>query len=101
MEYINNKVPQYGDMTPDIAILHIKCIENHVCESLRDAIVVAEKALQRVTPTRTTHQATIYKCNTCPNCLNVVDEFEEFIPGQKINTRPDYCKFCGQALLWE
>lgn len=101
MSYTDNKVPRYGDMTPDIAILHIKGIENHVCETLRDALIVAEKALQRVTPTRTTHQATIRKCNTCPNCLNVVDETVEFIPGQIFHGKPSYCKFCGQALLWE
>lgn len=85
----------------DRAIICVEALRKITDGSLHDALETAEKALRRVTPTRTTHQATIYKCNTCPNCLNVVDEFEEFIPGQRINTRPSYCKFCGQALLWE
>ena len=97
-------MPRYRDMTPDKALPHIEAIgigNRNVGVNMLNALIVAEKALKRVTPTKTTHEATLYRCNTCPNCGNVVDEFTEFIPGQRIHVYPDYCKFCGQALLWE
>lgn len=56
---------------------------------------------ERLTPKKPTHEATLFKSNTCPCCKNVVDEFTEFIPGQpKIRVKTIHCKFCGQKLDW-
>ena len=62
---------------------------------------IAAYACRKRTPTMVTHEATIYACHTCPACHNVVDEFTEFVPGQKIRVQVQWCKFCGQALKWE
>lgn len=103
MEYINNNVPRCRYMTPDRAMWYVELLKEREGNrgNAHDALIVAEKALQRVMPTQVTHQSTIYECNTCPNCLNVVDEKVEFVPGQITHGKPNYCKFCGQALLWE
>ena len=46
-----------------------------------------------------THEATLYKCCTCPNCKNVVDKFEKW--GENtVRITYNYCHFCGQALDW-
>lgn len=102
-DIIFRNMPRYGNMTPDKAIFYLRLIgsENGITnDNLLNALIVAEKALKRATPTYTTHEATLYRCNTCPNCLNVVDEFTEF-KGQRTHVQTNYCKFCGQALLWE
>lgn len=62
---------------------------------------IAADACRKCTPTMVTHEASIYRCHTCPSCKNVVDETIEFIPGQKIMVQEQYCKYCGQALKWE
>lgn len=56
-------------------------------------------ALKKQIPTKITHEATLYKCCTCPNCKNVVDDFIVF-QDQKTRVTPSYCKYCGQALDW-
>ena len=62
---------------------------------------VAISALEKQIPKKVTHEATLYRCTTCPTCKNVIDEFIEFIPGQpKIRVQTIHCKFCGQALDW-
>lgn len=66
-----------------------------------EANKMAIDALRKRTPTMVTHDASIYSCHTCPSCKNVVDEFTEFVPGQKTRVQPQWCKFCGQALKWE
>lgn len=66
-----------------------------------EAVRLSLEALRKRNPTMVTHEASIYACHTCPSCKNVVDEYEEFIPGQKIHVQPQWCKFCGQALKWE
>lgn len=58
-----------------------------------------KELVDKETPRKVTHQATIYSCCTCPNCLNVIDEFEEF-HGQRVRVTFDYCIFCGQHLDW-
>lgn len=66
-----------------------------------EAVRLSLEALLKRNPTMVTHEASIYACHTCPSCKNVVDEFTEFIPGQKINVQQQWCKYCGQALKWE
>ena len=41
-----------------------------------EALKIAVLALEKQVPKKPTHEATIYKCFTCPSCKNVVDEFE-------------------------
>lgn len=67
----------------------------------REMFNIAAAACRKRTPTMVTHEASIYACHTCPSCKNVVDEFTEFVPGQKIRVQSQWCKFCGQALKWE
>lgn len=59
----------------------------------------AISALKKRIPKKVTHEATLYKCCTCPNCKNVVGEFTEFM-GNRCRVTPTYCKYCGQALDW-
>ena len=57
------------------------------------------QAICRQFPTKVTHEATLHKCCTCPNCKNVVDKFEKF--GDSIvRVKDKYCSICGQALDW-
>lgn len=56
-------------------------------------------ALRHRIPTKVTHEATIYKCCTCPSCGNVVDSFEHF-NGKRVRIMTLYCVYCGQALDW-
>jgi hypothetical protein len=65
------------------------------CEALDKAISAVKKTI----PQKVTHEATLYKCCTCPNCKNVVDKFTDFL-GEKVRVRIKYCNFCGQALDW-
>lgn len=56
-------------------------------------------ALRKQIPKKVTHEATLYRCCTCPTCKNVVDEFTEFM-GNRCRVTPTHCKYCGQALDW-
>lgn len=56
--------------------------------------------MNRETPTKITHDATMLKCCTCPRCGNVLDKFEN-IEGNNIRVTFEYCFFCGQRLDWE
>lgn len=60
------------------------------CEAIDEAIKVVKKTI----PQKVTHEATLYKCCTCPNCKNVVDKFTDFL-GEKVRVRIKYCNFCG------
>lgn len=60
-----------------------------------NAIELFEKQI----PKKVTHEATLYRCYTCPDCKNVIDEFTEFA-GKTARVTVQYCKFCGQALDW-
>lgn len=68
--------------------------------SWRRATELLQELVDKETPKKVTHQATIYVCCTCPNCLNVIDEFEENYLGKRIRVTYDYCRFCGQKLDW-
>ena len=60
---------------------------------------IAISAIEKQIPKKVTHEAALYKCCTCLNCKNVVDEFTEFM-GNRCRVTPTYCKYCGQALDW-
>lgn len=70
------------------------CDETY-CQAMDKAI----KAVKKTIPQKVTHEATLYKCCTCPNCKNVVDEFTDFL-GKKVRVQFKYCNICGQALDW-
>jgi hypothetical protein len=64
-----------------------------------EAFPVAISALEKQMPKAITHEATLYKCCTCPNCKNVVDKFEKW--GENtVRITYNYCHFCGQKLDW-
>ena len=64
-----------------------------------EALKIAALALGKQVPKKPTHEATFYKCFTCPSCKNVVDEFET-IGNEKHRVLVPHCRFCGQALDW-
>ena len=58
------------------------------------------RALERQIPQKITHEASLYKCCTCPNCKNVLDRFEKW--GEStVRITVAYCVYCGQKLDWE
>lgn len=57
------------------------------------------RALNKMTPMKVEHKATLQKCCTCASCGNVIDEFTEF-NGAKCRVTYAFCHFCGQALDW-
>ena len=59
----------------------------------------AKKQIKYRIPKKVTHEATIYKCCTCPSCGNVVSSFEKWGDGYVMIT-VKFCKFCGQMLDW-
>ena len=61
---------------------------------------ILQELVDKGTPRKVTHQATLSCCCTCPNCLNVVDKFEENYLGRRVRVIYDYCIFCGQHLDW-
>lgn len=62
--------------------------------------IALTKALEKQIPKKPTHEATLYRCCTCPNCKNVIDEFTDFA-GQRVRVTVQHCRFCGQKLDWE
>lgn len=54
--------------------------------TFKSVIEAREKQIAK----KVTHEATIQKCHTCPNCKNVLDRFNKTL----------YCWFCGQRLDW-
>lgn len=69
-------------------------------DEMKEAVRVAQDALNKATPTMVTHNATKPEDCTCPNCGNVVSEFTTSF-GQRFRVTCDYCRICGQALKWE
>ena len=64
-----------------------------------DWLEIAKEALEKQTPKKITHTATLKTSCTCPNCGNCLDKFEKF--GESIvRIKHQYCHFCGQALVW-
>lgn len=61
-----------------------ECVEKGF--TFRSLINAREKQVAK----KVTHEATIQKCHTCPNCKNVLDRFDKTL----------YCWFCGQRLDW-
>ena len=86
-------------MTPREEITTLKREYLGDSEFIELAKQMGANALRKQIPTKITHEATLYKCCTCPNCKNVVDEFIDF-QGKKTRVTPSYCKYCGQALDW-
>ena len=96
-------------MTVNEAIKELKMIleeatedENSVCYVTscdKEPLEMAIKSLEKQVPKKTTHEATLYKCNTCPSCKNVLDRFE-YLGDKKCLITTKYCCFCGQKLDW-
>ncbi len=87
----------------DLAVEHYKCAAEALKEIQKyraiGTIEECQKARERQMARKITHESTIYKCCTCPNCKNVVDEFET-IGDKKMRVTFNYCHFCGQKLDW-
>ena len=66
---------------------------------ISEALYMGIEALEKQMPKTITHEASLYKCCTCPNCKNVVDKFEQF-GDSVVRVTYNYCHFCGQALDW-
>lgn len=85
------------------AVEHYTCAADALREILKyKAIGTVEEcraAVEKQTAKKITHESTIYKCCTCPNCKNVVDKFET-IGDTKLRVTFNYCYFCGQKLDW-
>ena len=96
-----------NEMTPQEAIEWLKAIEAKYVHGgdeafdnkRKTAINTAISALEKLIPKKVTHEASIFKCCTCPHCKNVVDEYTDF-EGQKVRVTYDFCRLCGQALDW-
>lgn len=56
-------------------------------------------ALEKQMPKTVTHEASLYRCCTCPTCKNVIDKFEKWSENT-IRITYKYCYFCGQKLDW-
>lgn len=92
-------------MTAQMAIRVIKDIPRDGLASDFAAVVgeatsMAAKVLEKEIPKVPTHVETRSSCCTCPSCRNVIDEFGEFVKGQKIRICHNRCHFCGQAIDW-
>lgn len=73
--------------------------DNWTEEDRMHSLTVIE-ALEKQIPKKVTHEASLFKCCTCPNCKNVVDKFEQW--GEtRVRIKETFCHFCGQALDWE
>lgn len=72
---------------------------NGVEDNFSEAEEFAIEALEKQIPKMITHEATLYKCCTCPNCKNVIDKFEKW-EENRVRITYKYCYFCGQALDW-
>ncbi len=57
------------------------------------------EARKRQKPKKLTHEGTLLMSCTCPNCKNVLDEFETW-GESRIRVKHNYCHFCGQKLNW-
>ena len=58
-----------------------------------------QEARERQKPKKLTHEGTLLMSCTCPNCKNVLDEFETW-GESRIRVKHNYCHFCGQKLNW-
>ena len=86
-------------MTPQEAITTLKREYLGDSEFMELAKQMGANALRKQIPTKVTHEASLYKCCTCPNCKNVVDKFEKW--GERaVRITYKYCHCCGQNLDW-
>lgn len=60
----------------------------------------AKEAVEKQIAKKPTHEATLPRVCTCPNCRNSLDEFTEF-NGKRYRVIVEFCKFCGQRLFWD
>lgn len=80
------EVSDYNDYLPEV-----------VREGVVDAVSIAINDMNKQIPKKTTHEATVQRCHTCPTCKNVVGRFEKW--GEStVLIHSAYCEFCGQAL---
>ncbi len=86
-------------MTPQEAIKELKVEYLGDSEQMELAKQIAVRALEKRTPKKVTHEASLYRCCTCPTCKNVIDEFTDFA-GKRVRVTVQNCKFCGQKLDW-
>lgn len=64
-----------------------------------EAKVLMTKAIKKQIPTKVTHEASLYRCCTCPSCHNVVGKIERW-GDSDVRITWMFCKFCGQAIDW-
>lgn len=80
---------------------YFECDDGIAAENkTKRAAIMAISALEKQVGKKPTHEATIYKCLTCPHCKNVIDNFEEAAPGLKTRIMYPYCHYCGQKIDW-
>ena len=83
----------------EISTMVFRNTDNFEMRISKDCYKAVVEALEKQTPTKVTHEATLYKCCTCPNCKNVLDRFEKW--GERtVRITVAYCVFCGQAIDW-
>ena len=93
----------YDEMTPQEALEMLNDVEfsekYQGKQEYTDMLLFCKEALEKQIPKKLTHEATLYRCFTCPTCKNVIDEFTDFT-GERYRVTVQYCKFCGHALDW-
>lgn len=102
--YYDNFTQGYGDALstvenePTADVQKVK--HGHwACLGWGEWLEEAKEVLEKQTPKKITHTATLKTSCTCPNCGNCLDKFEKF--GESIvRVKHQYCHFCGQALDW-
>lgn len=67
----------------------------------QDGVRNCEHRMGRLIPKKVTHEATLYRDCTCPNCGNVVSKYETWGDDICVRITLQYCIYCGQALDWE
>ena len=82
-------------MSKRTQLLHkLKHVYSHNTKLVLDVenkdIELIIEGLEKQVAKKVTHEATIQKCHTCPNCKNVLDRFDKTL----------YCCFCGQKIDW-
>ena len=83
----------------EISTMVFRNTDNFEMRLYKDCYKNIVNALEKQIPKMVTHEATLYKCCTCPNCKNVVDRFEKW--GENtVRITYKYCYFCGQKLDW-
>lgn len=93
----------YDELTPQKALEMLNDVEfsekYQGKQEYTDMLLFCKEALEKRIPKKVTHEATLYRCCTCPTCKNVIDEFTEFA-GKRVRVTVQHCKFCGQKIDW-